>query len=94
MPYKTHEEVMRMHLSNPGVAAEYLIAAVEEGDREDIRRAMNAVLEIHGSGKKYHVKAGGIAAVGSRSKKLLPSVRRTAPKARRAPAKRTRRVAA
>ncbi len=94
MPYKTHEEVMRMHLSHPGVAAEYLIAAVEEGDREDIRRAMNAVLEIHGAEKKFHVKAGGIEAVRGRSKKLLPSVRRSVPKLRRAPAKRTRRAAA
>ena len=86
---------MRMHLSNPGVAAEYLIAAVEEGDREDIRRAMNAVLEIHGSVKKYHVKAGGIEAVGGRSKKLLPSTRRAASKPGRAPAtKRTRRASA
>ena len=86
---------MRMHLSNPGVAAEYLIAAVEEGDREDIRRAMNAVLEIHGAEKKFHVKAGGIEAVGSRSKKLLPSARRSVSKLhRRAPAKRTRRAAA
>ena len=85
---------MRMHLSNPGVAAEYLIAAVEEGDREDIRRAMNAVLEIHGTGKKYHVKAGGIEAVGIRSKKLLSSARSSVPKLRRAPAKRTRRAAA
>lgn len=87
MPYKTHEEVMRMHLSNPGVAAEYLVAAVEEGNREEIRRAMNTVLELHGNGKKYHVKVGGIEAVGSRSKKILSSVRR-------APAKRTRKVAA
>lgn len=51
MPYKTHEEVMRMHLSNPGVAAEYLIAALETGDVEEIRDALSSIMDAYNSKK-------------------------------------------
>lgn len=81
--FKAHDEVMQAQLSDPEVAAAYLNAAFEDGTPELILAAVSAVKKVYGD-KNFPVRLSA----------RLPRTRSAAPKARRAPAKRTRKVAA
>lgn len=99
-----------MHLSNPGVAAEYLIAALETGDAEEIRDALGSIMDAYNS-KKSDVagrrliedlsQALSATAAPIKIKSNSTLIRRIVPAARRSvarksdsPQKRARNVAA
>ena len=48
MPLISHEETMKKHLADPGVAAEYLNACIEDGDEWLMADAIKLVSELHG----------------------------------------------
>jgi hypothetical protein len=48
MPFVSHEETMKKHLADPGVAAEYLNECFEDGNEWLIADAIKLVSELHG----------------------------------------------
>jgi len=80
MPFKSHEEFMREYLAEPEMAATYLNTCIEDGNPWLIADAFRLVEQIHGKKRHFRLR--------------LEAVPVTAPKTRRAPVKRTRRVAA
>ncbi|HWF43692.1 MAG TPA: hypothetical protein VG537_03525 [Candidatus Kapabacteria bacterium] len=84
MPFKSHEEFMREYLADPEMAAAYLNACIEDGNPWLIADAFKTVEAIHGPRTHFRMTFD----------RQPVRTRRTAQKARRTPAKRTRKVAA
>ncbi len=82
MPFKSHEEFMREYLANPEMAAAYLNTCIEDGNPWLIADAFRLVEQIHGKKRHFRLRLETVPVHG------------TTPKPRRAPAKRSRRVAA
>ncbi len=80
MPFKSHEDFMREYLADPEMAAAYLNTCIEDGNPWLIADAFRLVEQIHGKKRHFRLR--------------LEAVPVHTPKPRRAPAKRTRRVAA
>lgn len=52
MPLKSFDVTLREKLRNPSIASEFLNSALETGDEEYIRGAINSVMEAQGADRK------------------------------------------
>ena len=84
MPFKSHEEFMREYLAEPEMAAEYLNSCIEDGNPWLIADAFRLVEQIHGKKRHFRLRLEVVPVIA----------RNVTTKPRRAPVKRTRRVAA
>jgi DNA-binding phage protein len=101
MPSVPHDDLMRKYLAEPEEALAYLNVVLEDGHPGLIAHALNLIMELHGlqAGTMDALRANRIkrelalyrTPARLHAKRAIP---RAAPKARRAPAKRTRKVAA
>ena len=51
MPFISHEETLKKHLADPGVAAAYLNECIEDGNEWLIADALKIISELHGMKK-------------------------------------------
>ena len=84
---------MRKYIADPADAVLYLNACLKDGNPWLIADAFRLVEEIHGASASFRIKFERVA---PRPRRAAPKARllKGAPKPLRAPAKRTRRVAA
>jgi hypothetical protein len=95
MPYVSHDELMRKYLAEPEEAVAYLNVVLEDGHPGLIAHALNLILDIHGTDKKFRIKEELIekladqlstARIRARFEVVPKRTRRAAPKTRLLPA--------
>ena len=93
MPYVSHDTLMQKYLADPADAVLYLNACLKDGNPWLIADAFRLVEKIHGTRENFRITFEHEVTKQRRST-AKTRVLHAAPKPRRAPAKRTRRVAA